>query len=94
MRFSFKFDINGIVQDCREISQYHLGGEQAEDSTAKRSVKILSLATKYTKYGIHFNGCVKDAKTLYLVLFIWVLPDFFSSFSFETLIVVALLRAY
>lgn len=57
MRFSLKFNVNGMVQDCIEMSQYHLSGEQAGDSTAKRSGKIATLATKYTKYEIHFDVC-------------------------------------
>lgn len=76
MRFSFKFNVNGIIQDCIEMSQCHVSGDQAEDRTAKRSAKIVSLATKYTKYKIHLNECVKDTKTLYIVVFIWGLPDF------------------
>lgn len=39
MRFNFKYSVNGMAQDCIEMSQYHLSGEQAEDSTAKKKCK-------------------------------------------------------
>lgn len=68
MRFRFKFNVNGMVQDCKKMS--YLSGEQAEDSTAKRSAKIVTLATKYTKYEIHFNVCERCQNILCTALYL------------------------